>query len=156
MRCILYTCLFLLVVSIIGLITTTIIYSQSDVKNCALNCTVAMDDTNRCYLVHPDDGVITFPYHLNQTKETFGEEESCDDIGKIFTCYYATVITEETDEKHVIVTTDANDGKFYCFIGLVVGVIVSSIGITLFSIFIIIYFCYCGRLEPKYRYFEMI
>ena len=124
MRCLFYSCLILLVISIAGLITTSILYSKGDVKSCALNCTVAMDySTRKCYLVHPDNGVFNFPYRLNQIDEKIGSEMSCNLIDRILTCYYVP--------------------------GLFLGVVLSAIGVVITIILILVDIFHC-RTRDKY------
>lgn len=161
MRWLFYTCLAIFVISLAGAITTSVLYSQSDVKECALNCTVARDESNdKCYLVRPDNGIFVFPYQFNQTDEKVGDEKDCRKIDTLITCYFTNIIDEQGNpmvgrpsKSHVSITTNASDGKFYCFGGLMIGIILCSVVAGLLIIAPLIYYLIYKCLNSdRYEY----
>lgn len=161
MRFFFYIGLTIFVISLAGLITTSVLYDQGDVKVCALNCTVARDETNdKCYLVRPDSGIFVFPYQLNQTNEKIGNEKNCRKIDTLITCYLINIIDDggspmvgRPGKSHVSITTNASDGKMYCFGGLLVGIILCSIVIGLLIVTPLVSHLICKCLKSnRYEY----
>lgn len=136
-----------------------------------MNCTVARDETNdKCYLVRPDNGIFVFPYQLNQTNEKIGNEKNCRKIDTLITCYLINIIgaflyraikkklqdnpmVGRPSKSHVSITTNASEGKMYCFGGLLVGIILCSIAVGLLIVTPLVSHLICKCLKSnRYEY----